>query len=80
MSSYALGEGALLGTFFSGVNDRGGVFEVEVRLPRVKLGSHAATFCRIFFCWLFVCTRNEITLRSRPIANRIRVSLDGVKG
>lgn len=38
MSLYSAGGGALLGTFFSGDIERGGVFEEEARRPRDDSG------------------------------------------
>ncbi len=47
ISLYAVGGGILIGTFFSGDNDRGGVLAVDVRLPREAPDIHALAFSRM---------------------------------
>jgi hypothetical protein len=72
ISVYPLGGGALFGTFFSGVSERGGVFEVDVRLPRGILGSHDdSCSCMALLCF-FVWTIYHMPLRSIAIATRMR--------
>lgn len=67
----------LLGIFFSGDSDRGGVFEVEVRLPRETMGIQEKTFLRIAFFWLFDWTKYEIPVRSMAMASNIKDWPDG---
>ena len=70
MSLYAVEGGALFEAFFSGLNDRGGVFELVVRWREI-LGNHDDIFRRIIFFWAFVCTRYEIQVKRTAIPIRM---------
>lgn len=66
MFLYSAAKGVLLGTFFSGERDLGGVFEVDMRRPRMAIGIHEIKYSDTIFRWYLAKKIDMIQIEIAP--------------